>query len=247
VPGEDVIILIPTYNEALTIERQLRALDSFRAGQEPEKRFDVLVIDDNSPDGTADIVRSLGFTWIQLLLPETSPKSATGKKTGLGNAYKRGFAWAIERDYGFVVEMDADGSHKVEDLHKLLDADPTADLVIGSRWIKGGSIENWSWGRKAISRSGNLYSRIVLRFPVKDSTSGYRRISTIVLRKIDLNKIDSAGYGFQIEMAYTIHTMGGVVLEVPICFAERIAGYSKMTTDIAREAFFNITRIALHK
>jgi dolichol-phosphate mannosyltransferase len=239
--------LIPTYNEALTIERQLRALERFRADQDPDKQFDVLVIDDNSPDGTADIVRSLGFAWVQLLLPAATPRSALGKKTGLGNAYKRGFAWAIERGYGFVVEMDADGSHKVEDLHKLLDADPTADLVIGSRWIRGGSIENWSWGRKVISRSGNFYSRIVLRFPIKDSTSGYRRISTLFLGRIDMEKIDSAGYGFQIEMAYTIHAMGGVVVEVPICFAERIAGYSKMTTDIAREAFFNITRIAFHK
>ena len=232
-------ILIPTYNEALNIERQLRELGQFRDRQSPEKKFDALIIDDKSPDGTSDIVRSLNLPWVHLLTP--------AKKAGLGNAYKEGFDWAITHNYSHVVEMDADGSHKIEDLPKLLDADVSVDLVIGSRWIRGGSIENWSWSRKALSRGGNLYSRTMLRFPIKDSTSGYRRISTLFLQRIDMNQIDSAGYGFQIEIAYNIHKLGGVIVEVPICFAERIAGYSKMTTIIALEAFYNITRIALHK
>ena len=237
--GNRVAILIPTYNEALNIERQLRKLGQFRDRQSPEKKFDALIIDDKSPDGTSDIVRSLNLPWVHLLTP--------AKKAGLGNAYKQGFEWAISHNYSYVVEMDADGSHKIEDLPKLLDADLSVDLVIGSRWIRGGSIENWSWSRKALSRGGNLYSRTMLRFPIKDSTSGYRRISTIFLQRIDMNQVDSAGYGFQIEIAYNIHKLGGVIVEVPICFAERIAGYSKMTTNIALEAFYNITRIALHK
>ena len=237
--GNRVVILIPTDNEALNIERQLRELDQFRNLRSLEKKFDALIIDDKSPDGTSDIVRSLNLPWVHLLTP--------AKKAGLGNAYKQGFDWAISRNYSHVVEMDADGSHKVGDLHKLLDADPLIDLVIGSRWIKGGSIENWSWSRKALSRGGNFYSRSVLRFPIKDSTSGYRRISTLFLQRIDMNQVDSAGYGFQIEIAFNIYKLGGEIVEVPICFAERIAGYSKMTTNIALEAFYNITRIALHK
>jgi len=237
--GEKIVILIPTYNEAPNIERQLRGLNEARNRVSGQAKFDVLIIDDRSPDDTAGIALGLGFPWVYLESPS--------EKAGLGNAYKYGFAWALTRGYSHVIEMDADGSHKIEDLHKLLNADLELDLVIGSRWIDGGSIENWSRFRRIISRGGNFYARAMLKLQIKDSTSGFRRISTAVLRRIDFDSTDSAGYGFQIEIAYLIFRAGGSIIEVPICFAERIAGYSKMSIGIAYEAFINITRIALRK
>ena len=153
----------------------------------------------------------------------------------------------MRESYEFVVEMDADGSHRIEDLAAILDADEKIDLVIGSRWIKGGQVENWSLSRRILSRCGNIYSKTLLRFPVNDSTSGYRRISTAILRNLDLRTIASAGYGFQIEMAFSIYKAGGTIVEVPICLVERIAGYSKMSSGIAREAILNITKLAMRK
>jgi dolichol-phosphate mannosyltransferase len=177
--------------------------------------------------------------WVFLESPST--------KAGLGNAYKHGFAWALMRGYTHCIEMDADGSHRIEDLHKILDAPVEIDLVIGSRWVEGGSIENWSWIRRVISRTGNFYARNVLKFPIKDSTSGFRRLSAKILNQIDINRADSAGYGFQIEIAHLVFKAGGKIVEVPICFTERIAGYSKMSMGIALEAFLNVTRVALRK
>jgi dolichol-phosphate mannosyltransferase len=233
----NTVILIPTYNEAPNIERQLHALAEFRATRIASNTFDVIVIDDKSPDNTAGLVKDLQFPWVRIESPS--------EKAGLGNAYKHGFAIAMREGYEFVVEMDADGSHRIDDLAAILDADTKFDLVIGSRWIKGGRVENWSLPRRVLSRCGNIYSKTLLRFPVNDSTSGYRRISTSVLRKLDLQTIASAGYGFQIEMAFSIYKAGGTIIEVPICFVERIAGYSKMSSGIAREAIVNITKLAL--
>jgi dolichol-phosphate mannosyltransferase len=232
-------ILIPTYNEALNIERQLRSLEKFRNSRPKEQNFDVLVIDDQSPDNTAVIVLNMKLPWVFLESPST--------KAGLGNAYKHGFEWALKRGYTHFIEMDADGSHRIEDLHKILDAPVDIDLVIGSRWVEGGSIENWSWIRRVISRTGNFYARKVLKFSIADSTSGFRRISAKILNRIEIDHVDSAGYGFQIEIAYLIFKASGKIVEVPICFTERIAGYSKMSMGIALEAFFNITRVALRK
>jgi len=231
------VILIPTYNEALNIERQLLALEQLRSGRPDSQKFDVMVIDDKSPDNTAALVSALELPWVQIESPN--------EKAGLGGAYKYGFTIAMRAGYDFVVEMDADGSHRIEDLPAILDADLSYDLVIGSRWMKGGRVENWSLLRRALSRCGNIYARTLLRFPVKDSTSGYRRISTAILKKLDLQGIASAGYGFQIEMAYSIYNAGGKIIELPICFVERIAGYSKMSSGIAREAIVNITKLAL--
>lgn len=235
----NTVILIPTYNESLNIERQLRALESFRAHRIDSQKFDVIVIDDQSPDNTAQIAAALNLPWVRIESPS--------EKAGLGNAYKHGFKIALELGYSFVIEMDADGSHRVEDLPRLLDADPQFDLVLGSRWIKGGRVENWSLPRRALSRTGNMYAKTILRFPISDSTSGYRRISTSILRALDLQTIASAGYGFQIEMAYSIYRAGGQIVEVPITFIERIAGTSKMSSQIAREAIVNITKVAWRK
>ena len=226
------LIVIPTYNESLNAPVLIKRLFKNVPGTS------ILIIDDGSPDGTAEIVESLQKEFSNLFLIKRQ------KKLGLGSAYRLGFTWGLERGYEVFVEMDSDMSHRVRDLLKMIElrhATPNASLIIGSRWIKGGSTENWSKSRKLLSRTANLYVRIMLGMGVKDATAGFRIYSAEILRKINLNSIKSEGYSFQIEMTREVYKLGGQVVEVPITFREREQGVSKMSKKIVREAMFLVT------
>lgn len=226
------LVVIPTYNEAENIPTLLEQLFNQLYGCE------VLVVDDGSPDSTAAICRGLRSEYPNLHLLERKHKS------GIGSAYRAGFSWGLERGYDEFVEMDADGSHQVEDLLRMIDAkaeNPNADLVIGSRWIKGGATQNWSRNRELLSRVANYYVRFMLGMGVNDSTSGFRIYSRDLLTRINFNRIRSEGYSFQIEMTRLAHKTGRQIIEVPITFKERVNGVSKMSKAIVREAMFLVT------
>ncbi len=216
------IVVIPTYNESESISQ---ILDSLR-----KLDFDVLVIDDGSPDGTAKIVKDLGVEVIE-----------RGGKLGLGSAYRTGFSIALERGYANIIQMDADGSHQVSDLEKMMDWIGSADLIIGSRWVQDGGIANWSKFRQFISRSANIYANALLSLHIKDTTSGFRIYTSHLLRTMDIATIRSEGYCFQIEMTRRAIARGGSVAEVPITFIERAHGVSKMSFAIALEAVLRIS------
>ena len=216
------LVVIPTYNEAESIGSILEALKSLDC--------DVLVIDDGSPDGTAHIVRQLGIEVIE----------REGKQ-GLGSAYRTGFSMALDRGYANVIQMDADGSHQIKDLEKMMEWIGSADLLIGSRWVKDGQIANWSKFREYLSKSANRYANAVLSLGVKDTTSGFRIYTSALLRKMEISTIRSEGYCFQIEMTRRALSRGGSVAEVPITFIERSHGQSKMSAAIALEAVVRIT------
>jgi dolichol-phosphate mannosyltransferase len=224
-----VLAVIPTYNEAdnlaIIVERVRRAVPA----------VDVLVADDNSPDGTGDIADRLAADD-----PQVHVLHRAGKQ-GLGVAYVAGFAWAREHDYDAVVEMDADGSHAPEELPRLLAALADADLVIGSRWVPGGKVVNWPMHRLVLSRGANLYTRLALGMPVRDATGGYRVYRLPVLDKIDVDSVTSQGYCFQVDLAWRAYRNGFRVVEVPITFAERERGASKMSSSIVREALWRVT------
>ncbi|HZN17613.1 MAG TPA: polyprenol monophosphomannose synthase [Micromonosporaceae bacterium] len=224
-----VLVVIPTYNEAdnvrVIVERVRRAV--------PE--VDVLVADDNSPDGTGAVADELAADD-----PAVHVLHRPGKQ-GLGAAYIAGFAWARERDYDAVVEMDADGSHAPEQLSRLLDALRGADVVLGSRWVPGGSVVNWPVHRLVLSRGGNLYTRLALGMPVRDATGGYRAYRMPVLDKIEIETVASQGYCFQVDLAWRAYRNGFRLAEVPITFAERERGASKMSSSIVREALWRVT------
>ena len=232
------LVVIPTYNEAESITSLLNRLEKVRH-QTEEFDIDILLVDDNSPDGTAQIAENLSLANFQVLHRE--------KKEGLGPAYLAGFSWGLDREYDFLVEMDADNSHQPEELPDLLQASNAADLVIGSRWIPGGSVQNWPWQRVAISKFGTAYAATLLRLPIKDLTSGYRVLSARFLRQIPFREIETHGYGFQIEMAMRAYDLGVVIKEVPITFIERAQGRSKMTSSIVREAFLSVTSWAIRR
>jgi dolichol-phosphate mannosyltransferase len=226
------LIIIPTYNESMNAPVLIKRIFKHI----PESS--ILVIDDGSPDGTSEIVESLQQEYAELYLLKRSEKS------GLGSAYRAGFAWGLERGYSEMVEMDADMSHRVRDLARMIEvkrARPDTSLIIGSRWIKGGKTENWSKARELLSRTANLYVRFMLGMGVKDSTAGFRIYSADILRKIDLTAIKSEGYSFQIEMTRAVYTNGGSIVEVPITFREREQGVSKMSKKIVREAMTLVT------
>ena len=232
------LVVIPTYNEAESIEALLNSIFDTVYGCE------VLVIDDGSPDKTAEICKKLREKHQHLHLMERSEKS------GLGSAYRDGFAWALDREFDEIIEMDADGSHQVADLMRMIDAvsrDPQAGLVIGSRWIKGGSTLNWSKAREILSRVANRYVRIALGMGVHDSTSGFRIYSAATLRRINIDHIRSEGYSFQIEMTRAAKKTGAKILEVPITFKERENGVSKMSKKIVFEAIFLVTAWGLKR
>jgi dolichol-phosphate mannosyltransferase len=233
------LVIIPTYNEAGNILRQLAELKAMREHLASDHLFDILVVDDGSPDGTAELVTKLDVPWIYVELRR--------EKNGLGNAYKHGFAWAKARGYKYVIEMDADGSHQTKDLYKLLEAPAHNDLVIGSRWIPHGEVENWPIHRRLLSQFGNVYASIALGFKIKDSTSGFRRISIAALDEIDMSSINAKGYGFQIEMAYRLSKTGRKISEVPITFIERIEGKSKMSLAIVIEALLLIAELGIQR
>lgn len=227
------VVCIPTFNERENLPRILDRL--FAANPEVH----ALVIDDASPDGTGAIadVRAASDPRVRVLHRQ--------RKDGLGAAYRAGFAAAIEDGADVVVEMDADGSHAPEQLPALLAAVPAADLVLGSRWVSGGAVQNWPLHREILSRGGNAYARFMLRVPIRDITGGYRVFRVDTLRAIDYANVQSQGYVFQVEMAYRVAQAGLRVVEVPITFVEREFGDSKMSQRIVREAMQQVTRWGL--
>jgi dolichol-phosphate mannosyltransferase len=226
------VILIPTYNESIAIVELLQQLSTLHNSRD----FDVIVLDDNSPDKTADIVDSLHLPWVQVL--------RRPGKAGLGAAYRAGFAEVLSSSkYTHVVTMDADGSHRVEDLPAMLDAAHSSDISItlGTRWIPGGSVVNWPLSRQLLSRAGTAYARIALRIPLHDLTGGFRIYSLALLKKLNVSQMTATGYCFQIEMAMASDLAGASKVEVPITFVERINGVSKMSKAIVVEALWQTT------
>ena len=224
-----VLIVMPTYNERQNLEIMAGRI------RESTPDADLLVVDDNSPDGTGDLAEKLAETD-----PHVHVMHRT-EKAGLGKAYIAGFSWALERGYEVIVEMDADGSHRPEDLPRLLDAIAAgADGVIGSRWVPGGKVVNWPKKREVLSRGANIYTRIMIGFNVKDATGGYRAYRASTLRRIDLSNVESTGYSFQVDITVRIVKAGLRIVEVPITFVERERGVSKMDSAIIREAFWRV-------
>lgn len=224
-----IVVIIPTFNE---IENLPVIVGRVRASV-PEA--DVLVADDNSPDGTGRKADELAAADDQVHVMHRLGKE------GLGAAYLAGFAWALQAGYDVVVEMDADGSHQPEQLPRLLDALRDADLVLGSRWVPGGATVNWPKSRQLISQGGSLYSRMLLGVPIRDITGGYRAFRAETLRKLDLHEVASQGYCFQVDLAWRAMQRGLRVREVPITFVERTQGASKMSRKIVFEALWRVT------
>jgi glycosyltransferase involved in cell wall biosynthesis len=227
------LVIIPTYNETESIGALVEQVLAVHA------QVDVLVVDDGSPDGTADIIKKAMADELRLHLLERSAKE------GLGAAYRAGFRWGLARSYDALVELDADFSHPPERLPALLEALETADVSIGSRYVPGGRTVGWSPVRKAISKLGNAYVRLVIGLPVHDATAGYRAFRSDVLRALAVESSESNGYCFQIEMAHRAWQEGFRIVEVPITFTERVAGTSKMHRRIVVEALIRVTGWAL--
>lgn len=225
-----ILVVIPTYNERLALPVTLSGLF------ERQPDVDVLIVDDGSPDGTGDWADERAAEDDRLHVLHRS------EKAGLGMAYIAGFEWALERDYDIICEFDADGSHRALDLGHLLDVARagTADLVIGSRWVRGGAIVDWPRSRFLLSRGANVYVNAVLGLGVKDATAGFRAYSRRVLEALDLSDVQSQGYCFQIDMTYRVAEAGFRIAEVPIVFVERELGESKMSKSIITEAFTKV-------
>lgn len=230
----DSIIIIPTFNEIDNVERMTRAVMSL------DKEFDILYVDDSSPDGTADIIREL-----QKQFPGRIHLEVRKGKLGLGTAYIHGFRWSIGKGYAFIFEMDCDFSHNPDDLIRLYDACKVdgADVSIGSRYVKGGKIKNWPLKRILMSYFASVYVRLILLIRVKDTTAGFKCYKKEVLEKINLDGVTFKGYAFQICMKYAAIKHGYKIKEVPITFIDREAGESKMSTGIFKEAFFGVWKM----
>jgi dolichol-phosphate mannosyltransferase len=226
---ESVLVVMPTYNEAQSLPGVLNRLTA----AVPEVH--VLVVDDNSPDGTGQIADDLAAAD-----PRIQVLHRTAKE-GLGAAYLAGFAWGIEHGYDVLVEMDADGSHRPEDLPRLLAGLPEADLVLGSRWVPGGAVVNWPASRRLLSRGGTAYANLVLGLGIRDATGGFRAFRAQTLNGLDLANVHSQGYCFQIDLALRTVERGFRVIEVPITFVERELGTSKMSRAIVAEALWRVT------
>ena len=234
-PSSRTLVIIPTYNELenlpLIVGRVHRARPDVH----------VLVVDDGSPDGTGRLADELA-----LADPDRVHVMHRTAQDGLGAAYLAGFGWGLARQYGVLVEMDADGSHAPEQLYRLLDAvDNGADVAIGSRYVEGGTVRNWPWRRLALSRTANTYSRLLLGVGIRDITAGYRAYRREVLEKIDLASVDSKGYCFQIDLTWRAINHDFSVVEVPITFTERELGVSKMSGSNIREAMVKVARWGL--
>lgn len=223
-----IVVIIPTYNERENIANILPAVRAATPDVE------ILVVDDNSPDGTQDVIRQLQAkdSRVHLL--------ARQGKEGLGKAYLAGFQWALQNGFEGIVQMDADFSHRPEDLKKIVAALPGADFVVGSRWVRGGRTVNWGVGRKIISRGGSFYARQILRFPLRDWTGGFNAWKAETLKKIGLDSVRSNGYSFQIELKYRALRVGCYGIEVPIVFEDRRVGQSKMSSRIVIEALYRV-------
>lgn len=232
----DNLVIIPTYNEKENIARMVETIFSL------SKAFHILIVDDGSPDGTAELVRKQQERYPgRLFLIERQGK------LGLGTAYIAGFKWGLQRGYGYLFEMDADFSHHPEDLLRLLAAcaDGGADVAIGSRYVRGGKLENWPFDRILLSFGASLYVRFITWMPVKDPTAGFICYHRRVLSAIDLDKIRFVGYAFQIEMKFAAYQLGFTLREVPITFTDRIEGASKMSKGIVKEAIWGVLQMRL--
>ena len=231
------LVIIPTYDE----KENIRDIVQRVLGLKPE--FHVLVVDDNSPDGTADIVREM-----QQRSPEKLHLLERKGKLGLGTAYIAGFKWAIEKGYDYIFEMDADFSHSPEDLPRLYEACHTggADMSVGSRYVKGGHVRDWSWDRILMSFSASLYVRTILWLGVRDTTAGFVCYKRHVLEALPLDEIKFIGYAFQIEMKYRVKLQGFKIKEVPITFIDRVKGRSKMSMNIFHEAFLGVLKMRMN-
>lgn len=233
-----VMVMLPTFNERQSVGSVIKSLLELEI---QSVQISIMVIDDSSPDGTADYVRSLNLDNVEVLQRPS--------KDGLGTAYKAGIEKALkESDVTHLVSMDADSSHRVADLSRLIESarsNPTANLVIGSRWVPGGAIENWPFARKFLSKLGTKYAQWALNLEIKDLTGGFRVYPRRTLERLDLSQITSNGYCYQIEMAYAISHLQGEIIEVPITFVERREGVSKMSNRIVLEAMVQVTRWGL--
>jgi len=228
----DSLVIIPTYNEKENIEKIIRKVFSL------EFLYEILIIDDGSPDGTAEIVKNLQKEYPALHIQERKGK------LGLGTAYIHGFKWALARDYAYIFEMDADFSHNPEDLIKLHEACSNgADVAIGSRYVRGVNVVNWPMSRVLMSYFASMYVRLITRINIQDATAGFKCYKRMVLSTIPLDEIKFVGYAFQIEMKFTAIMFGFNVMEVPIIFTDRTEGVSKMSTRIFREAFFGVIQM----
>ena len=227
------LVIIPTYNEKENIEKIIRKVFSLPGD------FHLLIVDDGSPDGTGDIIKGLQQEFpSKLFLLERSGK------LGLGTAYITGFKWALQKGYEYIFEMDADFSHDPEDLIRLYDAcSKGKDLVVGSRYTKGGKVVNWPWDRIFISKGGALYTKMITWMPVNDPTAGFVCYNRRVLEKIPLDKVHFVGYAFQIEMKYRAWKLGFKIGEVPITFKDRKEGVSKMSGSIIKEAMYGVWKM----
>ncbi|MCB0416834.1 MAG: polyprenol monophosphomannose synthase [Bdellovibrionales bacterium] len=225
------LIVVPTYNEAENIDPLVRAIMDLSAG------LSVLVVDDNSPDGTGRVVKKLQLEYPELHLLERAGKN------GLAAAYGAGFAWALQRDFDAIVEMDADFSHDPKDLPRLLNALKDSDVAIGSRYVPGGKVTGWSLDRQIISRGGNVYAQLILRLPYKDLTGGFTAWSRRALEQVVVPAIQSKGYAFQVELKNRAHRAGMKLVEVPIHFRNRIVGESKMSGNIVWEAALRVLQM----
>jgi dolichol-phosphate mannosyltransferase len=234
-PLGSVVVLIPTYNERENLPRIVARVRS------AVPSADLLVLDDNSPDGTGAVADELASSDQQVHVLHRRGKE------GLGAAYLAGFAWALDRGYDAAVEMDADGSHQPEQLPALLAAADHADVVIGSRWTRGGTVVNWPLSRKVLSVGGNIYVKVMLGMSIDDATGGYRVYRASALREMDLHSVESQGYGFQVDMTWRAVRSGLEIVEVPIEFVERVRGDSKMSGKVATESLRRITAWGLRE
>ena len=225
------LVVIPTYNELASLAGLVDSV------LQHNHNVDILIVDDNSPDGTGALADQLASENNKISVLHRTAKN------GLGPAYLAGFQVAFDRGYEFIIEMDADGSHRPEDLVHLIATD--ADLVIGSRWVRGGSTVNWPASRQAISRLGNLYVRLMLALKVRDATAGFRVYRSELLKRLDLATVASHGYSFQVEMTLRAHRAKATIREVPITFVERVHGVSKMTGAIVLEAMLLVSKLGL--
>lgn len=228
------LVIIPTYNEKENIEKIIRAVMQLRLG------FHLLIVDDGSPDGTAQIVKGLQNEFAgKLFITEREGKQ------GLGTAYIHGFKWALNSTYEYIYEMDADFSHPPKDLENLHQAcaEKGVGVAVGSRYVKGGKVLNWPFNRLAMSRGASIYVRIITFMPVADATAGFVCYKRSFLEKLDMSKIQFVGYAFQIEMKFAVWQLGFKIREVPITFKDREEGLSKMSSDIFNEAFFGVLKM----
>lgn len=230
-----ILVIVPTYNERASLPITVFGI------RRTESNVHILIVDDNSPDGTGEVAEGLGSNDNSVHVLHRSAKA------GLGAAYLDAFGWAKTNGYDVVVEMDADGSHRPQDLTKILDALSNNDVVLGSRWIKNGKVVNWAKSREILSRGGNLYTRMWLGIPSHDATGGFRAYRVSALAVMDINNVESQGYCFQVDMAWRAFKADLRIAEVPITFVERELGESKMDGSIVKEALWRVTQWGIEK